>query len=444
VSVSALVLTLVLAACPACQEGDSKPVDLESRAARFVDGLVAGKYVEVQADFDETMKKHASPDKLKIIWASLKKRLGSFKARTGIRTEKHKQYDFVFVTCRFEISAIDIKVVFDRKERITGFFFTPIQHPYKTPSYVNTDAFTEQEVEFGEPEWRLPGTLTLPKTGGPFPSVVLVHGSGPNDRDETIGPNRPFKDLAWGLATRGIAVLRYEKRTKAHGRKMGPMEDLTLREETVDDALLAVHLLRDRKALDAKSVFVLGHSLGGMAIPRIGKRGEEIAGFIVLAGPTRPFEDLIVAQYEYIFSLDDIISATEKSELAELKEKVARVKDPGLSRKTPRTDLPLGMTAPYWLDLRGYHPPAMAKDLARPMLILQGERDYQVTMKDFDGWKKALSDRKDVTFKSYPTLNHLFISGKGPCTPMEYQKVGHVDQSVIDTVADWIKGVAQK
>ena len=220
---------------------------------------------------------------------------------------------------------------------------------------------------------------------------------------------------------------------------MGPMEDLTLREDTVDDALLAVSLLGDRKKLDGKRVFVLGHSLGGMAIPRIGKRGKKIAGFIVLAGPTRPFEDLVVDQYEYIFSLDGKISAAEKKVLDELKEKVVRVKAPGLSRKTPRSDLPLGLTAMYWLDLRGYHPPTLAKDLARPMLILQGERDYQVTMEDFDGWKKALSDRKDVTFKSFPTLNHLFIPGRGPCTPAEYQKAGHVDITVIETLATWIK-----
>ena len=146
-------------------------------------------------------------------------------------------------SCRFEAAAVEMKVVFDAASRIAGFFVVPAQahHAWTCPAYADTLRFTEREVTVGAPGWPLPGTLTVPAGPGPHPAVLLVHGSGPNDRDETVGHNRPFRDLAWGLASRGVAVLRYEKRTRAHAARVAEMLDsLTVREETVDDAVAAL------------------------------------------------------------------------------------------------------------------------------------------------------------------------------------------------------------
>ena len=206
----------------------------------------------------------------------------------------------------------------------------------------------------------------------------------------------------------------------------------------MDDAAYAVALLRGRKDIDPKGVFVLGHSLGAMLVPRIGLRTPEAAGFIVMAGPARPLEDLILYQYRYLYSLDGSISETDQKQLDDLARKVDRVKKPDLDLKTPIQDLPLGVPAAYWLDLQGYHPPTEARKLQRPLLVLQGERDYQVPMPEFEAWKIALKDQPGVTFLSFPPLNHLFIAGKGKSTPAEYQKVGHVDADVIRTIAAWI------
>src|SRR5690606_33004513 len=142
---------------------------------------------------------------------------------------------------------------------------------YQAPSYADPARFSEREATVGSGTWALPGTLTLPKKEGKFPAVILVHGSGPNDRDETLGPNKPFRDLAHGLATRGIAVLRYDKRTLVHPKALASEVGaaLTLREETIDDALAAAALLRTIPEVDASKIFVVGHSLGGTAIPRI-------------------------------------------------------------------------------------------------------------------------------------------------------------------------------
>ena len=420
----------------------SKSDDLTDLAKEFVELLAKEEFTEAVKNFDSTMKGALPEEKLRETWKSLIRQGGPFRRQIGIRTEKFLQHDIVFVTCKFEKSILDVQVVFSSAKQITGLWFVPSQVflEYKPPAYAKPDSFREKEVVVGTGEWALPATLTLPVGDGPFPAVVLVHGSGPLDRDETVGPNKPFRDLAWGLASKGIAVLRYEKRTKVHAAKFVPIkESITVKEETIEDALEAVSLLRRREEIDAQKIFVLGHSLGGMLIPRIGKLDPQITGFIVMAGVTRPLEEVILEQMTYIFSLDGNISESEKALLENVKLQVAKVKDPKLSEATPSADLPLGVSSKYWLDLRGYNPPEVARNIKQPMLILQGARDYQVTMEDFQGWKKALSSRENVEFKLYPKLNHLFIEGEGKITPAEYLNRGNVTEIVIDDIANWIK-----
>jgi dienelactone hydrolase len=284
----------------------------------------------------------------------------------------------------------------------------------------------------------MPGTLTTPAGAAPFTAVELVHGSGPNDRDETVGGNKPFKDLAWGPASKGVAVLRYEKRTKQHGAKLASIRAFTVKDEVLDDALAAVELLRKTEGIDAKRIFVLGHSLGGMLVPRIGRLDPNIAGLIALAGATRPLEDVIPEQLAYIFSVDGTISPEEQKQLDQAKEQAAKVK---ALKPEDANSSAIVFSAPvsYWLDLRGYNPPETAKELKQPLLILQGERDYQVTMDDFKRWNAALATKSNVTFKSYPSLNHLFIAGTGRSTPSEYDQAGHVVAQVIEDIAAWIK-----
>jgi dienelactone hydrolase len=338
----------------------------------------------------------------------------------------------------------DVKVVFGLANEIKGLFFMP-SGAYRPPPYADFSKFDEEPLDVGRGWTRLPGTLSLPKGDGPFPAVVLVHGSGPNDRDETIGPNKPFRDLAHGLASRGIAVLRYEKRTREHPllTTLG-LGNLTVKEETIDDAVAAVAVLAAHKKVDPRRVFVLGHSLGGNLIPRIGKATDGVAGLISLAGSVRPLEDLVLDQMKYLYSLDGPLVEDQKKALQEIERQVARVKSPDLSPATPRGELPLGIPARYWLDLRGYQPAEEAKSLKKPLLILQGERDYQVTMEDFALWKKALADRPDVRLKSYPKLNHLLIEGEGKSRPAEYSRPTNVAAGVVDDIAQWIIAVAPR
>jgi len=419
--------------------------ELISMAKEFVVSLENGHFDQSVEHFDETMTELAPPEKMEEVWNRVIQQVGPLQGQKGVRTESLPKYDIVYVTCQFEKAALDIKVVFDKNKKIAGQFFVPPKNTekYLPPEYVDEDLFSEKEVEFGVSGWQIPGTLSVPRGKGPFPALVLVHGSGPNDRDESLGPNKPFRDLAWGLASQNIAVFRYDKRTKVHGQKIvADMEDkLTVFEETIEDLLAAADLLRKTEKIDARNVFILGHSLGGMLIPRIAKEDKKCAGFVIMAGPTRPLEELIVDQVQYISLLDGKISEEEKKNLYELEALMNKIKNLTHSKASEMKENLLGAGALYWLDLKGYEPAEKAKSMKRPLLILQGERDYQVTMEDFEGWKKSLSGKANVKFKSYPSLNHLLIQGEGKCTPSEYQKSGHVNRVVIDDIAQWIKKI---
>ncbi len=276
----------------------------------------------------------------------------------------------------------------------------------------------------------------MPKGSGPFPAIVLVHGSGPNDCDETIGPNKPFKDLAWGLATRGVAVLRYEKRTKQCPAQMiQSMATLTVNEEVVNDALAAVEYLRGVRGIDPNRIFILGHSLGGTVAPRIGARDPRLAGLILLAASNRNLADLMLEQSEYLAALDGTVAAEEAQALDQLRTQVERVK----ALDFGEGEVILGAGKAYWADILAYDPVATARSLAMPMLILQGERDYQVTMENFAAWQAGLGQRGDVQFKSYPNLNHLFMPGSGAPNPAEYDVAGNVAREVVDDIAAWVQ-----
>ncbi len=439
----ALFALLLIGYMPAVSQGRGTAMspDLVASARAFVDLLAKKDFSKAESYFDDTMKTALPQEKLQETWNAIITQAGTFKRQVGTRTEVRSGYDVVIVTCEFEKAAVDIQVVFDQDKRIAGLFFTPAKTTveYTPPSYVKPNAFREREVTVGTGDWALPGTLTLPVREGSFPAVVLVHGSGPHDRDETIGQNRPFRDLAWGLASQGIAVLRYEKRTRQYATKLGSMGgQFTVKEETIDDVLAAVALLRKTEGIDTKRIFVLGHSLGAMLVPRIGKRDPNIAGFIVLAGATKQPEDAILEQTIYIFSLDGLLSKERQAQLEEIKRQVAKVKS--LTSSDAGSSVVLfGAPVSYWLDLRGYDPPKEAKALKHQMLILQGERDYQVTLEDFQRWKAALSSKQNVMFKSYPNLNHLFIEGNGKSAPAEYNMPGHVAEVVINDIANWIR-----
>ncbi len=420
---------------------------LTVKARALITALEKSDYQASVRDFDATMLKVMGADKMEQMWKTqLPVRVGAFKKQGPARREQLQGYEIVFITCEFAKASLDARVVFDKAGKVAGLGFVPTAPPvkYEPPAYADPAKFEETEVTIGSGEWAVPGTLTTPKGAGPFPGLVLVHGSGPNNRDEELGPNKPFKDLAWGLASRGIAVLRYDKRSKVHGAKIlaDPKAEaaMTVKDETIDDAVAAAALLQKAKRIDGRRVFILGHSLGGFLLPRIALAAEPlgVAGFISMAGLARSLDDTILRQMEYLFGLSGPLTDESRKQLDDIKAAVAKIKALTDADKSSTAKL-MGVMPAYWLDLRGYNPPELAKKVKKPMLFLQGERDYQVQTADLDLWKAALGSRKDVEFKLYPKLNHLFFAGEGPLTPLEYsQKHGSVLEEAVADIAAWI------
>lgn len=320
---------------------------------------------------------------------------------------------------------------------------SPIVAQVKTSTPIDTSQMVEREITVGCDDFRLPGTLTLPATASPtrqVPCLILVHGSGPNDRDETLGPNKPFRDLAWGLAKQGIATIRYDKRTRVYGARCVPAgRELDYDTEAVDDAVAISQWAASIPEVDADSIYLLGHSLGGTLAPRIAERSRQLAGIILLAGLVRPLEEAILDQVTYLASLTANETPEIKAQIELLRMQVKNVKRVDTFEFDNSIPLPLGLPVSYWRMANQYRPAETAARLPLPILVLQGERDYQVTMLDFGLWQFNLMQKKNATFKSYPKLNHLMQEGNGKSTPHEYQQPSPVPTYVIDDIATFIK-----
>jgi dienelactone hydrolase len=422
-------------------ESQQEKLNIEFEATRIVENLSQNNYQNVYQKFNDEMKIALPPQDLQTAWESLVYQYGEYKEIKSTRKTEEYGYQTIYVTCDFAtLGNLDIRIAFDENDMAAGLQFVPTQHSdgYEPPEYANYSMFSETNVTVGEQPWELSGTLTIPKGEGDFPTVILIHGSGPNDRDETIGANKPFKDIALGLASHGIAVLRYEKRTKEYPQETAKIENFTVQEEVVDDAIAAVDLLMNTSKIDTDRIYIIGHSLGGMMAPEIANQDKRIAGSILLAAPTRHLEDLILDQYNYLFSLDGQINENEAEQIAALEEQIKKIKTLNIGKDELALNAPLA----YWEYLADYDPVSTAENLTIPMLILQGKRDYQVTMEDdFIKWENTFYNSENVTLKSYESLNHLFISGSGQPTNAEYNTPGNIDEQVISDIAAWIKNL---
>ncbi len=441
-----LLLSFVAAALPvaARQKQEAQPPPVVATAQQVLGEISSGQFDIVEGRYDARLSGALAPGQLAMAWGRVLAAAGSFESVVSARVGKTGTLDVVILECKFQMGEIDVQIAFGPEGKLAGLHFGPHREsppPWTAPAYAKPDSFSEQPLTLINGNFELPGTLTVPNGEGSFPAVVLLHDSGPHDQDETIGPNKPLKDLAWGLATHGIVVFRYIKRTGKYGEHSNAdPAKLTVDDETISDAHAAVALLGKQPKVDPKRIFVVGHGLGAYLAPRTAAGDPQIAGIAMLAANTRPLEQLLLDEIRYAIANGGTPpTADDQKQIAAIEDGVKKIESSDLKPGETITLLGSALPSSYWLDLRNYNPIAAAEALKIPMLILQGERDFQTppTM-NFNQWKTALDGHSNVTLKLYPDLNHLFMSGAGPSLPQEYEKPGHVDEHVVTDIAAWI------
>jgi uncharacterized protein len=240
-----------------------------------LNAYVHGQYDQVMKNFAPDVAAKTTPEKLAAGWNQLHMVAGDFRQLGDLQSRTLNGDSLLEANLDFSRLPLVALVDCDAQDRITIFRIVPagmLSSASAQAAETTSATGIASALNVSSPYGPLPGTLVLPKGKGPFPAVLLVAGSGANDRDETLGPNKPFRDLADGLAAAGIASLRFDKRTHVYGAQIAAKSDITLDDEVTDDALTALQQLAKQPAIDPKRVFVLGHSLGAFMAPRIGQR----------------------------------------------------------------------------------------------------------------------------------------------------------------------------
>lgn len=390
------------------------------RAATILQWMKDTQCDSIYACFDAKMQQAISSSQLKDMWTQVEQQLGPLEKEKEWKQDAIDGTVVYYTDLKFQRAPLRLLVTFNADNKVSGLRLLSVP-PEEKPLVAPFDSvhLEESPIEVVSGNYKLPGTLTRPKGKTHLPIIILVHGSGPQDRDGSIGPNKIYRDIAWGLAAQGIAVLRYDKRTYVYGKASVPEgKEITPDEEVVEDAVSACQLAASLPFIDKRKVFIAGHSLGGLLAPLIATRCPSVTGLILLAAPSRPQDDILKEQIRYLGSLN---GNTDEKLLAQQYQQIKAA--------APQI---------YWDYLDKYAPVMTACSLSVPMLFLQGERDYQVTMQDFSMWKLGMFGKTNATFQSYPTLNHCFMEGTGKSTPMEYNHPARVYGKVMEDIAKWV------
>jgi hypothetical protein len=398
--------------------------------------LAKHKYKKLHRCFSKEMKANVSTSQLQEIWESIEGASGNYIDISQVEKKEHS--DFIQQTglVNFENGTYKLKLAVDREDRISGLFIS--QLGYQVPSYSKDLVTGKKYISFQSHSFNLSGELMLPINCNKCPLVILVHGSGALDKDETIGPNKVFYDLALGLASKGIATFRYHKRFSTYPELME--EPFDLYDETIEDAISAYHTLMSDTSLYFGNVIMLGHSLGAYAMPLIADSLRNLDGAILFSANARRLEDLIMYQMAYLTEFDGTIDDEEKELIEQNKKGFDNIKNRTYTDTTSAEELLAYWPGLFWKGIEKYNPvEQVANDSNTNYLILQGEKDYQITMVDFNLWQKGLVEHPNAELKSFENLTHLFTPTKSKKPgPSDYFMPGNVSIDVIETIANWV------
>lgn len=313
----------------------------------------------------------------------------------------------------------------------------------------------------------LAGTLTLPNRYGKFPVVILISGSGPQNRDEELMGHKPFLVLSDYLTRNGIGVFRYDDRGCFQSK--GNFEKATTK-DFANDVMAAVNFLKKQKDIDSNCIGLIGHSEGGIIAPMVAAKSKDVAYIVLMAGTAIPGSELLVRQQELIgrasgVSEQELALGTElNSEIFRMVDEIpdtetlkSKIRNHLTSRKLSDSKLLQGensnnrieaqlnqLTSPWMLNFIRYNPAPILEEVNCPVLAINGDKDLQVPSKiNLPAIESALKrgGNNSITIKELPGLNHLFQECKTGM-PTEY---GEIEQTispiVLETILNWTKEI---
>lgn len=413
--------------------------ELMESSIKLAEQMAKGRFSDTAEQFSETLKTQLDEESLKTVWESTVLLIGKYK---GIEKElslleTSGDYKICFVVLGYEDNGLSLSLTYNKDFEIDGLYINYYQLEPLEEMVQDDFDIRETAVKIGSGEYQLDGLLTLPEGVDNPPVIILIQGSGQSDKDETIGisRNKPFRDIARGLADRGIASLRYDKRFYTYPSLADITSDIY--DEVLDDAYDAVRLVLSDERFDFEGIYILGHSLGGMLAPKIALMNEEVKGIISLAGSPRKLEDIMFDQNKEMLMQLEVYTEDEINalldEVAVMTDKIKNLSDDNLEEPI------LGATGYYWKSLGDIDTALIAAELDIPMLILQGTEDFQVYPDvDYALWQELMEGRENVRFRLYEGLNHLFMPSSGIRGAKDYDEEAYVAEDVIDDIASWI------
>lgn len=404
--------------------------------------LANHKYKKVYKCFDTNMQSKVPVSQLKGLWEQMESTAGKLQNVVDVRQTARESGTKESAMLQFEQASVQMTMSVNDKGKINGLYIS--QLAYQPPVYGKDLGVGKKYMNFISNSYNLSGELVIPLDCNSCPLVILVHGSGPNDKDETIGPNKVFYDLALGFASKGIATYRYDKRSKLYPEAF--KEQFDLYDETINDAISAFYHLKGDTSLHFSKYVMLGHSLGAYAMPLIADSlKNNLDGAILFSANARKLEDLIEYQMKYLTEFDGEITKEEAKIITENTKKANDIRTLNYTQETSAEDLLAYWPGTFWKGIANYNPVSQLNaNTTTPFFILQGEKDYQITITDFEIWRTAVGAKDNVKMQSYPNLTHLFTTSiNDKPSPADYFLPNNVEFQVIWDMADWIKLVVK-
>lgn len=428
--ITALIMMFLFGGCANnTTDGNSEMVDYDSIGSKLIMYLSEGKYEEIISEIDHSkdMKAVVSVSFYEDIWSSLINEYGdyqSFNLSANTSTDGYEVYSYEVL---FTTHSVNFNVIFSQDGVLSGL-------NYQKKSRLNDDGLGSlggELITIGD-EFPLEGELVVSEGKDSMPLVIMVHGSGPSDRDETAMNIKPFYDIAEGLQELGIATYRYDKRTLLYGSEVD-IDTFTIYDETIDDAVAAFNQFNEDPRFEG-NVYILGHSLGGHVLPRIAELTKDAKGYIFMAANYSSLTSLISYQVEYLSEVDGEYTADEKAQVKAIRDLIEEIEE----LNGDEEGVFLGAGSAYWKDLNDYDPGEVIGQIDKPMLFLQGDGDYQVKPEELDFWLEKV-DVKLTTHYTFEGLSHLFTPAGDPPSAVDYEGTYTFDSQVLKMISEWIQ-----